>query len=187
MRNILFRAKGADKNDRHIWYTGCYYQTQDTTYCFAEDYEKTPENTHHYILFDRMTDWGLPNRKLQADINPDTLCEFTGKRDTTLAMIWERDIVRITNLYNSPATVSWYVARYREKSGAFVYVDSVNPKICESEECIWFNLDAFHSLCRIEVMGNEIDNPDMLKNIRGQSPDDFYAELDKNLEVKKYD
>ena len=75
MREILYKAKGRDGEG---WKEGYYWRTRDTTFCFREDYEKNPDITHHYILFDQMSDWGLPNRKLQMDIIPETLCQFTG-------------------------------------------------------------------------------------------------------------
>lgn len=77
MREIKFRAKGIEENDKDRWYFGSYYKTDDTTYCFKEDYDRNPDNTKHYILFDEMTDWCLPNRKLRADININTLGQYT--------------------------------------------------------------------------------------------------------------
>lgn len=76
-RDIEFRAKGIEENDKNRWYYGSYYRTDDTTYCFKEDYDRHPDNTKHYILFDEIMDWGLPNRKLRADINIDTLGQYT--------------------------------------------------------------------------------------------------------------
>lgn len=46
-----------------------YYCKLDT-YCISEDYERHPVSTHHYILHETMTDWGLPNRFLQFEIDP---------------------------------------------------------------------------------------------------------------------
>lgn len=181
MRNRLFKALGADEADKSHWYTGYYWRTQDTTYCIAFDHEDDPNNTHHYILFDEMTDWGLPNRKLRADINPDTLCEYTGKLDYNKKRIWEHDIVRITNTYNTPATVSWYLVRYREDEAAFVFTD---PK-----ELMFNHMGAFHDMCHIEVMGNEFDNPELLENIRCQTPAEFQAEIEAEMRKRgiKYD
>lgn len=93
MREILFRAKGVDKDDKDRWYEGYYLALSDTTYCIKEDYEKNPDNTKHYIVFDQMTDWGLPNRHFQARINPDTLCQFTGILAKDGRKIFEGDIV----------------------------------------------------------------------------------------------
>lgn len=95
MRSILFRAKGIDEDDKDRWYEGFYIALSDTTYCFKEDCEKHPDNTKHYIIFDQMTDWGLPNRHLQVRINPDTLCQFTGIIAKDGKRIYKGDIVSI--------------------------------------------------------------------------------------------
>lgn len=46
MRDILFRAKGIDEDDKDRWYEGFYIALNDTTYCIKEDYEKHPDNTN---------------------------------------------------------------------------------------------------------------------------------------------
>ena len=56
MREILFRGKCIDNGE---WVEGYYYKMSETTYCFKEDYERKPVPEHHYILQERMTDWGL--------------------------------------------------------------------------------------------------------------------------------
>lgn len=90
-REVLYR--GLDKENKSIWYEGYYWQTCDTTYCFKEDYEDNPNNTHHYILFDEMTDWNRPNRKLKAEIDGDTLCQYTNRKDINGNKIFENDII----------------------------------------------------------------------------------------------
>lgn len=171
MRTRLFKALGVDEKDKSHWYIGYYWKTQDTTYCISEDYSENPNITHHYILFDQMTDWGLPNRKLRADINPNTLCEYTGKLDANKKRIWEHDIVRVTNTYIEPATESWYVVRYRENEGAFVFTDP--------NELMFNNMGAFHDMCCFEVMGNEFDDPELLKKVRCRTAEEFQAEFEK--------
>lgn len=115
----VYRAKGVDEKDKNTWYYGHYWKTQDTTFCFAEDYATHPQNTHHYILFDQMTDWGLPNRKLRADINPDTLGKFIGIKDTEGKAIFQGDIVTRTDIHPAKEpTVG--VIEYDVENTAFV-------------------------------------------------------------------
>lgn len=90
MREILFKAKRIDNGE---WVEGHYYKMSETTYCFKEDYERKPVPEHHYILQERMTDWGLPNQIVQIEIVPETLCQFTGLCDKSGKKIWENDIL----------------------------------------------------------------------------------------------
>lgn len=59
MREILFKAKLKDRNQ---WVEGFYCSMRETTYCFAEDYERHPVPLRHMIAVDTMTDWGMPNQ-----------------------------------------------------------------------------------------------------------------------------
>lgn len=71
----LFKAKLL-KHDK--WIEGFYVQIEETVYCIAEDYESNPVPIHHMICKTQMTDWGLPNRLELHEIDPKTLCQFTG-------------------------------------------------------------------------------------------------------------
>ena len=62
-----YRAKS---NDSDRWYEGYYVEYPETTYCVAED---GAPPVKHCLVFHQMTDWGLPNRLMIADIDPDTL------------------------------------------------------------------------------------------------------------------
>lgn len=95
---VLYRAKGTDDRDKNIWYEGYYVKLADTTYCVAEDYQRAEREgkdpIHHYIIFDQMTDWGLPNKHLQATVRPETLSMFSGKKDSTGKRIFQNDIIK---------------------------------------------------------------------------------------------
>lgn len=176
MREILFKAK--DKDDGK-WYEGYYWCTSDTTYCVAEDYERYPDNTHHYLLFDRMVDWGLPNRKLKADIDPDTLCQFTGLYDKNRKKIWEGDIVR--DIFND--SVVGYV-RYGEYRNAFnddefgghvgFYIEWKDKKDLLRKDLVFWVKNS-------EFIGNIFDNPELLnapaKDLDQEGP---YVTADNN-------
>lgn len=154
--NDRYLCKGKDKDDGK-WYEGYYLCLHDTTYCClpsdneAEAKRLEGENTHHYIVFDRMTDWGLPNKHLRAEILPKTLCRCTGLKDKNGKLIWENDIVKVsTNKGNTLCEVR--------------YADSV------AQFQLW-QLTTLHKTATVlnlgnyeeEVIGNIFDNPELLE------------------------
>lgn len=95
MREILFKAKPHDwkTNPSHNrWIEGFYLSRAETTYCFAEDYERYPVETLHFIAEEIMTDWSLPNDFRLIKIDPDTLCQYSGLTDKNRTKIFENDI-----------------------------------------------------------------------------------------------
>lgn len=164
MREILFKAKGRDGEG---WQEGFYWNTQDTTYCVQEDYERNPENTHHYLLFDRMTDWGLPNRKYRMDIDTETLCQYTGLMDKKNQKIWENDIIEFDDTgeegyeykegfdFRNRAVIVWKNGRF-ELDKLLSDNSGVLELMNDSHEEFW------DSLKDCEVIGNIFDNPELL-------------------------
>lgn len=147
-REILFKAK---RKDNGKWVEGYYCKLDETTYCISEDYERHPVPTHHYILYETMTDWGLPNRFLQFEIDPDTLCQYTGLTDKNGKGIWENDICIIKD------------GTLDEEDGCF---------ICKWDDCTArYILDGsgltvdFDNVDErdIEVIGNVFDNAELLE------------------------
>lgn len=153
MREILFKAK-IKSNGK--WVEGFYCSKRDTTYCFTEDYESNPVETHHYILQDQMTDWGLPNQLTMYEIDPTTLCQFTGMTDKNGKKIWENDIVQ-TN-----GCLTWLIAYDKN---AFVCKDSSMETyfaLFEQWDYDWKNKVDISTSDRFEVIGNVFDNPELL-------------------------
>ena len=151
MRESLFRGKCIDNGE---WVEGYYYKMSETTYCFKEDYERKPVPEHHYILQERMTDWGLPNQIVQIEIEPETLCQFTGLCDKNGKKIWENDIVLVI-----------YENRYYEKkelsTGKIVFTRGtwyIGGKVCN--ELYAIDEDA---IFQVEIVGNIFDNPELLQ------------------------
>ena len=73
MKVPIFKAHG-DDTDRE--FQGFYFAMPRTTYCIREDYERNPVDILHFIVFDKMTDWGLPNEPMIATIDPSTLVQI---------------------------------------------------------------------------------------------------------------
>ena len=145
MREIKFRAKGIEKYDKDKWYHGYYIKLDKTTYCFKEDYERSKNNSEHKIVFDVMTDWGLPNQHKMADINIDTLGQFTGLYDKNNTPIYEGDILK-----NTAVNFKFVVK--------FIKTKWVLQKIEYLEDCLDM-YDFFHRIpTMFEVIGNIYDN-----------------------------
>ena len=149
MREILFRAKQKDKGN---WVEGYYIRQDETAYCFKEDYERHPENTKHYIVFDMPTDWGLPNRHLMAEVDPETLCQYTGLVGKNGNRIWENDIVG-----------AWSEGKHtigrvkRRVDGLYI----IYPSYQKQE--FWGLCPDENGKTTVEVIGNIFDNPELLK------------------------
>ena len=147
MREILFKAKLKDNGK---WVEGYYYKMSETTYCFKEDYERKPVSEHHYILQERMTDWGLPNQIVQIEIDSETLCQFTGLCDKNGKKVWENDILmaHLDESYPEDATyetVEWNVAGWVTHE-----TDSTDRQYLDE-----FDLEHY------EAIGNIFDNPEL--------------------------
>lgn len=153
MREILFKAKGRDGEG---WREGYYWETSDTTYCFAEDY-KNPDNTKHYLLFDEMTDWGMPNRKLRMDIAPETLCMYTGKADKNGKRIFENDIFEIEEKFIGIIKFGEYQNMNSVNIGFYIRWISKKAAYLRIDLGYWVDDE------EVEVIGNVFDNPELLE------------------------
>ncbi len=149
-RKILFKAK---RKDNGKWVEGYYCKINETTYCVEEDYKRFPVPTHHYILVETMTDWGLPNKFYQFEIDPDTLCQYTGLTDKNGKKIWENDICDRKEKYPEIVVFNkgdWQLD-YSYVFGKEIHTDACNLGfyVCE-RKCV-------------EVIGNIFDNPELLE------------------------
>lgn len=143
MREILFRGKDPDTG---VWYQGQYIHLQKTTYCFKGDYERNPDNDIHQIVFDRMTDWGLPNHHLRADVDPDTVGQYTGVKDIKGKMIFEGDIIK-----------------WKDELWAIKYIEMYS-RFAATRPGVVFSVFPYHLG---EVVGNIHENPELMEKCHG--------------------
>ena len=163
MREIMFRGRDPDTGR---WYEGFYMALSETTYCFKGDYDSHPENTKHYIVFDRMTDWGLPNQHLRADIDPSTLGQFTGLLDKNGKRIFEGDVVKYT--FDMPDNPNATENGKKVIIGRVFFSDwRASFSVTAGRNCSRnLNNDLFKYVRngnRVEVIGNIHDNPELFK------------------------
>lgn len=179
MREILFKAKR--KNWKELpkedwWVEGYYCKIDETTYCVEEDYKRFPVPTHHYILQETMTDWGLPNRFLQFEIDPNTLCQYTGLTDKSGRKIWENDIVKFDDEiwsssytscgmeYDSYETENYGVVGYCDYSAKYDFTKyKYNENQVEADLHENHDIEFAEFLKEHEVIGNIFDNPELLE------------------------
>ena len=137
MREILFRGKNIDNGK---WIYGGYVHLHKTTYCYAGSDDGN--NDIHRIVFERMTDWNLPNQHMMADVLPETVGQFTGLVDKNGVRIFEGDIVR-----------------YEDDIGYVIYNGDDARFLLDSPNR-YISMDYSNEF---EVIGNIHDNPELLK------------------------
>ena len=147
MREILFRGKCVDTGK---WYEGQYIQLHKTTFCFAVSEQRERENEIHQIVFERMTDWSLPNQHLRVDVLPETVGQYTGLTDKNGKRIFEGDICQTKGfplIDDKPFVVEW-----NDDECSFYWRDALG-----TDE---FNIGVSQNTT---IIGNIHDNPELLK------------------------
>lgn len=154
MREILFRGKCADTGK---WYEGQYIHSHKTTYCFEADYDNDKDDDIHQIVFEKMTDWGLPERHLQIDVIPETVGQYTGLKDKNDKKIFEGDILNVRS-YDYNYEYSTKVFYNSHTLCVDVYGQDYDYTAIGFADDIWDDEN-----CEIEIIGNIHDNPELLK------------------------
>ena len=127
MREILFRAKRIDNGE---WVEGdlsYLIHNKEKMYVFPAD--------------------GLDSAD-RYEVNPETLCQYTGLKDKNGNRIWEKDIVK-HDISDTIGTVRWYQEDYAGWCVDDVMIDEQQFTDEMWDEC--------------EVIGNVYDNPELLK------------------------
>lgn len=88
-----------------------------------------------------------PDVLLRCEVDPKTICEYTGLEDKNDKEIWENDIVR--NEKGDIGVVQWF-----EEHAAFMIWNKTKHYICYLAE---------NDFSKIEIAGNEFDNPELLE------------------------
>ena len=160
----------AKRKDNGHWVKGYYVALRDTTYCFKEDYDTHPDNTKHYIVVDKMTDWGLPNERYWVEVDPDTVCQCTGWHDSNKTPIFEKDIVEFVGP-NTHRDLIWWNNEMSEMEAipvdgiefnGYDFWNSKYPKANYSSFCLMMQ-DPYGDFEEIKVVGNIVDNPELLE------------------------
>lgn len=146
MREILFRAKRKNNGE---WVEGSYHHQTD----YYGDLCDT-----HYIINGTATD--IEGYGEHYEIDPETLCQYTGLTDKNGRRIWENDIV-FTNTHS-------YMEPKEILSGRIVYSEGwACWCIKQPDDKRLIPLCVYEGTRQIDrvVKGNVFDNPEFLERL----------------------
>lgn len=127
-REILFKAKRTDNGE---WVEGYY------VYC----------RKRHYILPLLNEAIGYDEREDEwIEIEPDTICLFTGLSDKNGKKIWENDIVEIAS------EDGYFLCEWDDDTARYVL----------NGDGLTADFDNYYGY-EVEVIGNVFDNPELLE------------------------
>lgn len=135
-REILFKAKRLDNGE---WVEGYLFEFQPCQYMICDKKEYERSSTLPVLCFFRCCGY---------EIDPDTLCEYTGLTDKNGQKIWENDILYVGE--STKLRVSWHHSKASwvlSKKG-WMYNHFFSEAV-EPED--------------VEVIGNIFDNQELLE------------------------
>ena len=152
MREILFRGKRLDNGE---WVEGYLYEHEPPLQCIvSKDY--IPEPSRWYIIKTAFADWNMPRQVEFIEIDPDTVCQFTGLLDKNGKRIFEGDVVAQSWYdFDEPADDSFGEVVFSVSDCSFSVLDlNKNEIMSMGHGC------AYHY--EVEIIGNIHDNPELL-------------------------
>lgn len=133
MREILFKAKRIDNGK---WVEGCYAKKHDLL-----------GKEEHFIFFeDKHNTWRC------TEVDPETLCQFTGLCGKNGNKIWENDILMAHLDESYPEDVTYETVEWNVAGWVGHETGSVDRQYLNK-----FDLEHY------EVVGNIFNNPELLQ------------------------
>jgi uncharacterized phage protein (TIGR01671 family) len=138
MRDILFKGKRKDNGE---WICGYYVKSR---YYEGGTIHLIVDTENEYDDYDGFS--------LQYEIDPDTLCQYTGLTDRNGTKIFESDIVTSTEF--CPDNEGYGVIQWHDDEAMFVV---------EDDNC-YYDFDHIFG-GELEVIGNVFDNPELIRGV----------------------
>ena len=132
MREILFKAKRIDNGE---WVEGCYVTSDGKSFICMDIVE------HYCVIALR---W--------FEIDPETLCQFTGLCDKNGKKIWENDILMAHLDESYPEDVTYETVEWGVAGWVGHEANSIDRQYLDEFDTKYY-----------EVVGNTFDNPELLQ------------------------
>lgn len=132
MREILFKAKRIDNGE---WVEGCYVTSDGKSFICMDIVE------HYCVIALR---W--------FEIDPETLCQFTGICDKNGNRIWENDILMAYLDESYPEDVTYETVEWGVAGWVGHEANSIDRQYLDEFDTKYY-----------EVVGNTFDNPELLQ------------------------
>lgn len=146
MREILFKAKRTDNGE---WVEGCYTESKGETFI----------GIGTSIGIDALKGFCTPVIRW-FEVDPKTLCQFTGRCDKNGNKIWENDIIKyhFGEIY-APIKYGYYQNCFDSQKTEHVgfYVDWTGDKCLRKDLGYW--IDIVYAM----PVGNIFDNKELLQ------------------------
>lgn len=154
-RKIKLRGKGIEEYDKDKWYYGSYFKYDEINYFCLDDGSRTEEineklknNIKHKIIFEMQGDLNMENHIKLADVNPETVGQYTELDDKNGKEIYEGDIV-------GDNKIKWIVKWNKHRMGFSLY-----PTTEQLYDEMPINVE---NKLGFKILGNIYDNPELLE------------------------
>lgn len=149
MRELLFKGKAKGTGE---WMSGGYLRAEAKYY-----FKKDQALIHSYIASDWTTYFGLPSELTIHEVEPITVCQYTGLTDKNGKKIFEGDVVKDSAGVCGEVKFGLYSAGFgiQDINQGF-YIEFPEESLYRKELGYWENA--------VAVVGNIYDNPELLED-----------------------
>ena len=147
MREILFKGKRLDDGE---WVEGFYWTNGLGNHFIRVNQEPfSVYGDYEFVLKD-------------YDVDPETVCQYTGLTDCDGKRIFEGDVVRLWDVHNG---FDWHaVVEFGNPNCEYNWgwqLRYINGDCGNCDILLWVDMDEYGAHC--EISGNIFDNPELLK------------------------